>query len=151
MTKMTKEAQREFAFALYMQGMGQQEIAEKVGVTRQTINKWINDNGWSERRAAKTVSRGEIVKKMLQQLDDKIESDDWTADEVCKAATAIEKIDRQTNIVTVIEVFSVYNQWLVNRMNLDPELTPELVKVMNRYQDLFISEKLNNLTLTEEN
>ena len=101
----------------------------------------------AERRAAKTASRKEIVAGMLVKLDEKIASGEWTPDEVAKTAAAIEKIDRQTNIITVIEVFSAYNQWLVNRMALDPELTPELVKIMNRYQDLFIGEKLNATTI----
>ena len=57
---------------------------------------------------------------------------------------AIEKLDKQTNVVTVIEVFSAYNRWLISRMELDPELTPELVKTMNRYQDIFIGEQLNS-------
>lgn len=148
MTKKTdREAQKEFAYALFMTATGQNEIAEKVGVSRQTVNKWIKENGWAERRAAKTASRKEIVAGMLVKLDEKIASGEWTPDEVAKTAAAIEKIDRQTNIITVIEVFSAYNQWLVNRMALDPELTPELVKIMNRYQDLFIGEKLNATTI----
>jgi hypothetical protein len=32
-------------------------------------------------------------------------------------------------------------------MELDPELTPELVKAMNRYQDMFIGEQLNATTI----
>ena len=65
-------------------------------------------------------------------------------------AAAIEKLDKQTNIVTIIEVFTSFNQWLVSRMQVDSELTPEVVKIINTYQDKFISEKLSNVTIPIE-
>lgn len=143
-----KEVLKELAYALFMTGDKQNEIAVKVGISRQTVNKWIHDGSWAERRAAKTVSRKEIVTNMLAKLDEKVSSGEWSPDEICKAANAIEKIDRKTNIVTIIEVFSAYNRWLVARMQLDPELTPELVKIMNRYQDMFIGEKFSSVEIS---
>lgn len=136
---------KDLARMYYMQGETQKDIADKVGVSRNTISAWIKDNKWDSLRAAKTITRKEIVNKMLQQIDEKIESKEWSADEISKAAAAVERLDKQTNIITIIEVFSAYNSWLVARMQLDPELTPELVKIMNRYQDLFIGEKLSNV------
>lgn len=101
-------------------------------------------------RAAKTITRSELVKKMLQDLDDKLNSGTWTADEIIKVASAIEKLDKQTNIVTIVEVFTSFNNWLVSRMQADSELTPEVVKIINTYQDKFISEKLSNVTIPIE-
>lgn len=70
-----------------------------------------------------------------------------------KIAAAIEKIDKKTNIITIIEVFSAFDRWLITRLELEakiaakenrePELTPELLKLMNKYHDLFISENLS--------
>jgi hypothetical protein len=94
-------------------------------------------------RAATTVSRKELVTKLLRGLDEKIQNNDWSPDEICKVSAAIEKLDKQTNVITIIEVFSAYNKWLVTRMRIDKDLTPELVKIMNKYQDLFIGEKLS--------
>ena len=87
---------------------------------------------------------------MLRDLDQKLESGDWSADEIIKVASAIEKLDKQTNIVTIIEVFTAFNQWLVSRMQVDPELTPEMIKIINTYQDKFINERLNNVTIPIE-
>lgn len=131
----------------YMQGDMQKDIAEKIGVSRNTISTWVRDGDWDSLRAAKTITRKEIVTKMLRQIDEKLEAGDWSPDEICKASAAIEKLDKQTNVITVIEVFSAYNNWLVGRMRVDPELTPELVKIMNRYQDIFIGEKLSNVSV----
>ena len=135
--KTLEQTQRqELARMYFMQGMKQKEIADKVGVSRNTICAWIRDGKWD--------------KKMLQDLDEKLTSGKWTADDIVKVAAAIEKLDKQTNIVTIIEVFTSFNQWLVSRMQVDSELTPEVVKIINTYQDKFISEKLSNVTIPIE-
>lgn len=147
--KSLEQSQRqELARMYFMQGLTQKDIADKVGVSRNTICSWIKDGKWDTLRAATTVSRKELVTKMLQQIDDKLQSGQWTADEICKAANAVEKLDKQTNIITIIEVFSAFNKWLVSRMQVDSELTPELVKVINKYQDTFIGEKLGNTSVS---
>ena len=149
--KTLEQTQRqELARMYFMQGMKQKEIADKVGVSRNTICAWIRDGKWDTVRAAKTVTRSGLVKKMLQDLDEKLTSGNWTADDIVKVAAAIEKLDKQTNIVTIIEVFTSFNQWLVSRMQVDSELTPEVVKIINTYQDKFISEKLSNVTIPIE-
>ena len=147
--KSLEQSQRqELARMYFMQGLTQKDIADKVGVSRNTICSWIKDGKWDTLRAANTVSRKELVTKMLQQIDDKLQSGQWTADEICKAANAVEKLDKQTNIITIIEVFAAFNKWLVSRMQVDSELTPELVKVINKYQDTFIGEKLGNTSVS---
>lgn len=148
MSKKELEQANELARVYYMQGMLQKDIAAKVGVSTVTLTRWVAKGNWDKLRAAKTITRKELVNKMLTQIDEKLESREWSADEISKAAAAVEKLDKQTNIITIIEVFSSYNTWLVARMQLDPELTPELVKIMNRYQDMFIGEKLTNISIT---
>lgn len=133
----------------YMQGEHQKDIAEKVGVSRNTISAWVKSEQWDSLRAARTITRKELVTKMLQQIDEKLESKEWTPAEISKVASAVEKLDKQANIVTIIEVFSAYNNWLVGRMKLDKELTPDLVKAMNRYQDQFIGEKMSNVKIAD--
>ena len=149
MGKLENEQRRELARMYYLQGITQKEIADKVGVSRNTISAWIKEGGWDSFRAAKAITRKELVHKMLEQINEKLESKDWTADEIVKAASAIEKLDKQTNVVTIIEVFTAYNTWLVGRMQIDKELAPELVKVMNRYQDLFIGEQSGRFNVIE--
>ncbi len=137
--KSLEQTQRqELARMYFMQGMKQKEIADKVGVSRNTICAWIRDGKWDTVRAAKTITRPELVKKMLNDLDEKLASGQWTADEIIKVASAIEKLDKQTNIVTITEVFTAFNQWLVSRMQVDPGLTPEIVKIINTYQNKLI-------------
>lgn len=138
------DKERELARLHYMNGESQKAVAERLGVSAQSLTRWVREGGWDTLRAAKTVTRRELVMKMLQQLDQKLESGDWTADELIKATSAIEKLDKQTNIVTMIEVFTAFNNWLVARMQIDPELTPETLQVINKYQDLFVNESMSH-------
>ena len=59
-----------------------------------------------------------------------------------KFAATVERLDKKTSVVDVIEVFMAFSKWLQYRMSFDPNVTPELLKTINHYHDLFISEKL---------
>ncbi len=135
--------EKQLAHELYLSGVPQKEISTRTGVSTTTINKWVKDGKWEELRAAKTITRTELVNKMLSQINEKLDTGQWTADEMIKATAAIERLDRQTNVVTIIEVFSAFNKWTLSRMQIDPDLTPDLVKAMNKYQDIFIAEQLS--------
>jgi len=139
--KLDKE--RELARLYYFQGDSQKSIAERIGVSAQTVNRWVASGDWDSIRAAKTLSRKELVAKMLQKINERLDSDDWTADEIIKAASAIEKLDKKTNVVTMMEVFATFGNWLASRMQIDPDLSPETIQVITKYQDIFISEQMS--------
>jgi transposase-like protein len=150
---MSKETdkKRELAELLYMSGENQQNIADKVGVSRVTVNKWINAHGWKERRAAKSVTRPELINKLLLNIDKLLEkayksedADDISSlgDKLAKLASTIEKLDKKTSVVDVIEVCIAMEKWLEHRMGMDKSLTTELVKEFNRYHDMYINEML---------
>ena len=134
---------RERARFYYFQGDSQKAIAERIGVSAQSVNKWVKDGGWEELRAAKSISRKELVIKMLQKINERLDADDWTADEIIKAAKAVEKLDKDTNVVTIMEVFTSFGNWLASRMQIDPELTPETVQVITKYQEIFVGEMMS--------
>ena len=72
-TKQENENKRSLARALFMSGMEMTEIADKVGVSRVTISKWCAADGWKEARAAKNITRPELVNKLLITIDRLIE------------------------------------------------------------------------------
>lgn len=143
MSKNEVEKIKELARMYYLNGDTQKLVAEKVGKSRVTINKWVAEGGWDAMRVAKTITRKEIVTKMMQEANKKLEEGKLTFDEMSKLAASIDKIDRQTNAITIYEVMTTYNEWLVVRMGVDKELTAELVRVMNYYQDVFLSEHVS--------
>lgn len=151
MSKADIEKKKELARTLYLSGMGQNEIAEKIDVSRNTISKWCNAEGWKEARAAKSITRPELVNKILLSINTLItqvnESDDPTliaglGDKLAKFAAVIEKLDKKANVVDVIEVFMAFSKWMEYRSTIDPEVTPELLKALNKYQDLYITEQM---------
>lgn len=152
-TKKELEDKREYARLLFMQGETQKVIAEKVGVSAVTINKWVAGNGWQEQRAASNITRPELVNKLLHTIDRLIEqvneSEDPEAmaglgDKLAKLSTTIERLDKKASIVDVIEVFMAFSKWMQFRMSFDDEITPELLKTINKYHDLYINELLQN-------
>ena len=152
-TKKNLEEKKEYARLLFMQGEMQKVIAEKAGVSAVTINKWVAENGWKEQRAAANIPRPELVNKLLHTIDKLIEkvneSDDPEAmaglgDKLAKLSTTIERLDKKASIVDVIEVFMAFSKWMQFRMSFDDEITPELLKTINKYHDLYINELLQN-------
>ena len=136
----------------YMNGDTQKIIAQKVGVSEQTISAWVNDEGWAARRAGVNITRPELVNKALSALnrllDQVYESDDIELvsalpDKLAKFASSIEKLDKQANIVDTIDVFMAFSKWIQYRATFDPEVTPELIRAINKYQDLYIGEHIS--------
>ena len=131
--------------------MEQNEIAEKVEVSRVTISKWCNADGWKEARAAKNVTRPELVNKLLLTIDKLItevnESEDPSllaglGDKLAKLSSVIEKLDKKANVVDAIEVFMAFSKWLEYRATIDPSVTPELIKTINKFQDMYLTEQM---------
>lgn len=152
MANKVSEEKKEFARVLYMSGEQQNIIAEKVGVSKQTINRWVAEEAWDKRRAAQSVTRPEIVNNLLRAISNEVEKLNeerdaekvaGACDKLSKLAAAIEKLDKKASVVDAIEVFIAFGKWLQHRATNDEGLTPELIKAINRYQDLYVSELLS--------
>lgn len=151
MKKEEIEKKKSLARVLYLSGIEQKEIADKVGVSAVTVSKWSTDGKWKEARAAKNITRPELVNKLLLTIDKLIEqvneSEDATmiaglGDKLAKLSAVIEKLDKKANVVDAIEVFMAFSKWLEFRSQNDPELTPDLIKAINKYQDKYIVEAM---------
>lgn len=149
MTKAEQNQKKELARMYYMNGDSQRNIAEKIGVSAQTLSKWAEQNEWAKKRAAQNITRPELVNKLLMTINTLIEqvneSDDpnliaGLGDKLSKLSTTIEKLDKKASVVDAIEVFMAFGKWLQYRATFDDEITPELLKAVNKYQDLYISE-----------
>ena len=153
MAKMRRNKAVELAKILFMNNESMQVIADKVGDSRVTISKWADDEKWREIRAAKNVTRPELVNKLLQQIDNLLEGalsgdkpDDamaGLADRLSKLAAIVSKLDKETNVVDSIDVFMRFNTWLNTRAAHDKDLTTTLKQAINRYQDFFINDQMS--------
>ena len=152
MTAKEREDKKEMARLLFLQGQEQKSIAQRVGVSETTISKWVQSGQWQNLRAAQNITRPELVNKILQSIDkllsDTLVSDDPTASanlakQLNGFSSAIEKLDKKANVVDVIEVFMAFGKWLEYRATIDEELSPELIKKIVQYQDLYVAHVLN--------
>lgn len=66
-SKKELEKTKELARLYYLNGDTQKLVAEKVGVSRVTVNKWVNDGGWDALRTAKSITRKELVAKNYEK------------------------------------------------------------------------------------
>lgn len=155
MKKNELERKKQLGRSLYMSGMELSEIAEQIGVSRQSISKWCASDGWKEARAAKSISRPELVNKLLLAIDNLIsqvnqsgdpEAIGTLADKLSKLSATIEKLDKKANVIDAIEVFMAFNKWIQDQACYDPDITPELIKAINKYQNKFLMEKMSTPT-----
>jgi len=111
MTKAEIERKKQLGRSLYMSGMELTEIADQLGVSRQSVSKWCSTDGWKEARAAKNISRPELVNKLLLAIDNLIaqvnESGDpeaigALADKLSKLSSTIEKLDKKANVIDAL-------------------------------------------------
>ena len=153
MTKAEIERKKQLGRSLYMSGMELTEIADQLSVSRQSVSKWCSTDGWKEARAAKNISRPELVNKLLLAIDNLIaqvnESGDpeaigALADKLSKLSSTIEKLDKKANVIDAIEVFMAFNRWIQDQACYDPDITPELIKAINKYQNKFLMEKMSH-------
>ena len=151
MNKKESENKKSLARQLYLSGMEMNAIADKLEVSRVTVSRWSAADGWKEARAAKNITRPELVNKLLATIDKLIDqvnaSEDPSliaglGDKLSKLSSVIEKLDKKANVVDAIEVFMAFSKWLEYRSLTDPEVTPELMKAINKYQDKYIIEQL---------
>jgi DNA-binding XRE family transcriptional regulator len=152
MTKSELNQKRELARMYYMNGDSQKNIAEKVGVSVQSLSKWVEQGDWAKKRAGQNITRPELVNKLLLTINKLIEqvneSEDpnlitGLGDKLSKLSTTIEKLDKKASVVDAIEVFMAFGKWLQYRSTYDDEITPELLKAVNKYQDLYITELIS--------
>ncbi len=153
MTKAELERKKDLARTLYLSGIEQTEIANKIGVSRVTVSKWCAAEGWKETRAARSITRPELINKLLRTVNDLLDKVnasgdmaliDGLGDKLSKLTAAIDKLDKSSaNVVNAIEVFMAFSKWLEFRAASDPDVTPELIKAINKYQDKFLIESMS--------
>ena len=96
-TKKDNENKRELAKMLYVGGSEVAEIAERVGVSRQSVSAWINKNGWKELRAARSITRPELVNKLLVTINNLIE-DVNTGDDPTSVSGLADKLVKLSSV-----------------------------------------------------
>lgn len=135
---------RQWAKSMYLhENRTQQEIAEAVGVSRQTIIRWAKADKWDELKVSMTMTREEQIKNLHRQLleinrtiseRDPEEGQRYAtpreADIICKLTDAINKLENDIGIHDVVSVGNRFIQWL---RTIDIEQTKTFVGLFDKF------------------
>jgi uncharacterized protein YjcR len=147
MADLTMKQKREWASMLYLkENLTQQEIADKVGTSRVTINKWAKDEKWSERKAGFTITREEQIKNLYRQIAEindvivarekgKRFATSNEADTLSKLSSAIKKMETETGIAEIVSVGTRFVEFM---RSIDLDKAKEFTHLF----DLFIKQNL---------
>lgn len=144
---LSTQQKKDYARTLYLKdNLTQQEIAEKVGVSRQTIIRWGAAGKWEEMKVGMTLTReqqvvslhrqvAEINNVISQREEGKRYANAAEADTLNKLATAIKKMETDIGIADIISVGMKFINWL-RPFDLDKS------KEFLRLWDAFIKDSL---------
>lgn len=133
---------RELAKIIFVQGSyTYEEIAEKVGVNKNTITRWSKADSWEDIKASKTISPEQILAGFNRQIieinkniDSRPEGERFAtvaeADTLIKLASAIKKIEADAGIVDVVNVSMKFTNWL---RPLDLEMAKKVADLFDAY------------------
>lgn len=133
---------KEWAKTLYLkENLTQQEIADRVGVARITVNRWIADGKWEVQKAGLTLTREEQIANLYRQvaeinrkIADKPEGERFAsnaeADILGKLSAAIKKMETDVGIADIISVQTKFIEFL---RSIDLEKAKELTQLSDAF------------------
>jgi transcriptional regulator with XRE-family HTH domain len=141
---------KEHAKLLYLQGVTmQKELAERVGVSEQTISKWVNadDKQWDRMRQSTLITKESELRRFYEQLtelNDKIMDrpkgarypDSKEADSQTKITASIRAMETETSLAEIMEVLK--NFLVFTRQAQEPET----VKLVTALADQFVKSNI---------
>ena len=97
------------------EGLTQKEIAAKIGVSAQSMTKWVKDNEWDRLRQSLLVTRDEQLKRLYMQLDELNSmimkrpagerfANSKEADTISKLTVSIRTMETDASIADIVEV-----------------------------------------------
>lgn len=147
MANLTTQQKKDYARTLYLKdNLTQQEIAEKVGASRQTISRWITAEKWEEMKVGVTLSREQQIANLHRQVMElnnailsRQEGERYAttaeADTLGKLAAAIKKMETDVGIADLVSVGIRFIEW-IRPIDLDK------AKEVTTLWDKFIKDQL---------
>ena len=144
---LTNAQKKEWAKTLYLrENLTQQEIADRVGVSRVTVSNWVRAGKWEEQKAGLTLTRQEQVANLNRQVAEinrvisaRAEGERYPnskeADILGKLSASIRNMEQETGIADIISVLTGFIEWL-RPLDLDK------AKELTRLADAYIKDKL---------
>ena len=138
-----KKDKEKIAADLFVKGgLAQNKIAERLGVSENTVSRWKREGNWESQRAARVATPKNLVIDLQQNIyhisqQANIEDRALTqgeADKIAKLSAAIERIEKRTTLSDVIGVMEDF-------MNYISEADLDLAKVVAPHQNDFVIKR----------
>lgn len=134
-----KNTKRDLARDYYVSmGNSQKEIAEKLGVSENSVSTWKRAEGWDALRAAQVSQPKSIIAELQQNIlriskqaneeDRAITSAE--ADQISKISATIDKLEKQTTLRVVI---AVMEDFMAHLAEVDRDLTKQVAGHQNDF------------------
>lgn len=142
MAELTSRQKKDFAKSIYLgEDLTQEEIAERVGVKRQTVSRWIKEGNWERHKVSITITREEQLKNLYLQLAElnaaiakKPEGERFAnaaeSDTISKISNAIKKMETDVGLADILSVFKSFVKWL---RSYDMSRSKEIVPLLDAY------------------
>lgn len=142
MAELTSRQKKDFANSIYLgEDLTQEEIAERVGVKRQTVSRWIKEGNWERHKVSITITREEQLKNLYLQLSElnaainkKPAGERFAnaaeSDTISKISNAIKKMETDVGLADILSVFKSFVKWL---RTYDMARSKEIVPLLDAY------------------
>lgn len=141
MAQMSNEKKKALAERMYINdGESAIQIAATVGVTKNTIHRWIREGNWEERRKQILTAPHKIKEFLDGYMLKIIEQNEITdvdvkkADALVKVSAARDRLDDGINVYAVVSIFKEFNNFLT-------DVNTDFVVMLTEYQKMFIQYK----------
>lgn len=144
MAELTREQKKDYAKQLYLNdaSITQAEIAERVGVSKVTICKWVKEGKWEDMQVSLLVEKDVQLARLYKQLkmwNDMVEKRpdgeqflvSKEADAVVKITASIKNLETETNIAEKMATGKEFLSFV--RKTSGFEFSKEVARIFNAY------------------
>lgn len=137
---------KDIAKSLYINGsFTQEEIAQKVGTTRQTVSRWMREGAWEDMKASLTITPDQIIAqfhRQIMEINNRIGNREPgnrfatppEADALAKLAGAVKKLEADIGVADCVSVAMRFLSWL-------RPLNADAASLFNDFFDAFIKDQ----------
>lgn len=142
MAGLTSRQKKDFARTIYLnEELTHAEIAERVGVKRQTVSRWAGEGNWERYKVSITMTREEQLKNLYLQLAElnnaingRPEGERFAStaesDTIAKITGSIKKMETDVGLADILSVFKSFVKWL---RTYDMARSKEIVPLLDAY------------------
>ena len=133
----------EYAYMLFMQGVSQADICQRVVVSAPTLQSWKESGNWDEKRATRTISIDDLMQKTLKRISEMLdkEGDEFRADAFSKAVAQLKSLKSTQTIDDEISTFMAFQDFLIAERAHYREITDSFIKSVVKLQDSYILKR----------